>query len=212
MNRKQCTALIVVAGALTALAGVMWYWYGYGGRAASQAASDDPTVRLGAAQTLRGRSSGLAQETLRSLSGDPEPKVAIEAVRSLSADADANHDVLRRILQESPDGRIRGEAAAALGNSARTEPSLLTSALADDPDPLARAGAARGLARLREPAALSALVDALEDESAAVRIRAITAIGKIIGLRFEYDAKAPAAQRAAQARTVRRLLRQRGLI
>jgi len=106
---------------------------------------------------------------------------------------------------------VRGDAAAALGEFEKAPVGLLINMLVKDSAPAARAGAARGLGRRAKipdawggnakPDAIKQLYRSLYDDSPEVRQWAITAVGKITALRFDYDANvSPARQRAKLAK------------
>lgn len=207
MRKWLVIALVVVLSAV----GWLWYDEASGARAARLARSDDPEVRLEAVGELRGRETDVATKALARLTGDDDPRVASAAIRALGGTA-VESSLLLAIMTDGSSGRIRGEAAAALADGGAEHRDAIIRVLREDPDDEARAGAARGLGRLRDRAALPALVDALDDRDGDVRVRAAAAIAKTTIARFPYDARAPRSQRLKQAESIRRQLAAAGML
>jgi HEAT repeat protein len=201
--------LIAGGAAVVCLSGWLWYWHGYGGRAAELAESSDPQDRLEAVRELRGKWGPLARRTLTRLPDDPDSEVARWAVRALGERPDpANRRLLEGILASSRPGVVRAEAASALGKYPDTNLSLLTGTLGRDPDPAVREGAATGLAARRDVGAVEALLERLEkDPDLRVRKSSFLALRRILKVRFMYTPAASAAQRRRQVETIRAILR-----
>ncbi len=213
MNSKKRVLFAMGVAAWVGLTGWLWYEHGYGGRAARLANSPRAEERLAAVGKLRGLGGDLARRTLYRLSGDPDRRVAAAAVRALGERKDRrNQELLERIVVEGKSGGARGEAAAALAAHAPADRALLVKTMRSDPDPRARAGAALGLARSRDRASLPDLLAALDDPDARVRIRAITAIHRILIFRFPYQADQPRDVRRAQMDVIRSTLASHGLL
>lgn len=201
--------LLVLAGAIALVS----YLTGPGRGADRLASSGDPQERLKAVEASGGDRSEAASERLSQLSRDSDLRVARGAVRALADNrTDRNRELLMEIMEDkSRRGRVRGEAAATLGEYEGTDFRVLTNALRD-PDKDARAGAAKGLVRLRKPEAVPELYRALSDPDPEVRMWAISAINKVVVIRFNYDAGKPPGSQVKQIEYIGQLLRQRGLL
>ena len=211
MTRTQKTGLVGVAAALLLPAAWLWYDEASGARAARRARSDDAEIRLDAIEDLRGRDTTVAKDALVHLARDSDPRVAAAALRALG-EASGEGDRLLAVMSNGAAGRAAAEAAAALAAQGPEHRDAIMRMLMDDPDAEARAGAARGLGRLRDRAALPALLEALDDPDPEVRVRAATAIGKIVIVRFPYDARSPRPQRLRQIESIRRTLASAGVL
>lgn len=73
----------------------------------------------------------------------------------------------------------------------------------DSSEPIVRAAAIKGIARGWDYDVMDELLDALDDESAAVRESAGLAVEKMIGLRFHYRASDPPEERAKKVALMR---------
>ena len=209
MKGKRIIILGVIATALAVVA-VVIYWPASRG----DPNSSDPDDRLAAVLNLTGQTGEGPVRTLRRLSRDAEPRVAVAAVRAIAADKrDRNRQILSEIVAKAERGAVRGAAAAELGAFPQTDARILIDVLAGDPSSEARAGAAKGLSRaakglsrLRKADAMVQLVKALEDPDRRVRLWAITALSRITALRFIYYAdKKPASQQQNIARIKQQL-------
>lgn len=205
MKGKRVIILGVIAAALAVVAVVIYRPANRG-----DANSSDPDDRLAAVLNLTGQTGEGAAGTLRRLSRDVEPRVAVAAVRAIAADKhDRNRQVLSEIVAKAERGAVRGAAAAELGGFPQTDARILIDVLAGDPSSEARAGAAKGLSRLRKGDAMDQLVKSLEDPDRRVRLWAVTALSRITALRFIYYAdRDPASQQQNIAR-IKQQLRQR---
>jgi HEAT repeat protein len=151
-----------------------------------------------AARQLAERDSDAARKLLLRMVDDSDPAVATQAVESLGNHPDpARREVVARLLGErNRPAQVRAMAAATYGRFGGADPTPLIEAMASGEDPVVRAGAAHGLTRLKDPRSLPALLLALEDGDARVRLWAISAIHKMTVRRFQYNAAvAPAEQR-----------------
>ncbi len=192
MKEKRVIILGVIAAALAVVA-VVIYWPANRG----DPNSSNPDDRLVAVLNLSGQTGEGALRTLRHLSRDVEPRVAMAAVRAIAAGKrDRNRQILSEIVAKAERGAVRGAAAAELGGFQQTDPRILIDVLAGDPSGQARAGAAKGLSRLRKADAMDQLVKSLEDPDRRVRLWAVTALSRITALRFIFYAdKDPKSQR-----------------
>jgi len=208
---KPVILLIAGLAALAAAGGWLWYWDGYGGRAARLARSPNRADRIQAIHELRGKAGGLARTALMGLVDDADEEIARWAVRALGTRrAQANRRLLEEILSSARPAPVRAEAADALGGYSQAGGKLLAGLLREDPDASIRAGAARGLGRLGDKAALPALLDGLDDPDPKVRNRCHTAIYRILKVRFPFDPQAPPARRRRQADSIRAMLKHYG--
>ena len=205
MKGKRVIILGVVAAALAAAA-VVVYWPGSRG----DANSSDPEQRLAAALNLTGRADEESVRTLRRLSSDVEPRVAVAAVRAIAADKrEQSRQFLSEILATAERGAVRGAAAAELGGFPQTDAGTLIGVLAGDASAEARAGAAKGLARLRKGEAMDELVEALDDPDRRVRLWAIAALSRITALRFVFHADKDPPSQQQNIERIKQQLRQR---
>lgn len=177
--------LITLVGLAVGL--VVLYWPSH-----ADPKSPDMHKRLTAVSELVGSSDQRSLDTLGELVGDTELRVAKAAIRAIGSRRDeASRKKLEQIVAKNESGALCGAAAAELGDNEKTDYRLLTDILLNDKRPKARAGAARGLKRLRNAAALNALVEALTDSDADTRRNAYEAIGAITTIYFKFDAAAP---------------------
>ncbi len=102
--------------------------------------------------------------------------VSIEALRKIVADREQA-------------GIVRGSAVAAMSRVGGANTAADVKAAAGDPDPLVRLGAAEGAANLPPQQRLDAIGRLLADETRAVRVAAITALGSTPSLGFLGDAR-----------------------
>lgn len=210
---KQKLAWAAAAVALAGLVAWPWYWFSYGGRAAAWARDADPKVRMQAVRALAGKSNPLARRTLLQLSRDPDTDVALYSVKALAEGGSGScRQVLVELLSSGATPAVRGEAAAALGNFPGLGLGVLTRPLLEDPSPEVRCGAARGLMRLRSRAAVPALFKALSDREQPVRLAAISALDRTLGIRFDFQSEADEAVRRRQLAYIKKLLDERKLL
>ncbi len=102
--------------------------------------------------------------------------VSIEALRKIVADREQA-------------GIVRGSAVAAMSRVGGVNTAADVKAAAGDPDPLVRLGATEGAANLPPQQRLDAIGRLLADETRAVRVAAITALGSTPSLGFLGDAR-----------------------
>jgi len=211
---KGRTVLIAGGGLVVLLTAWLGYWYGYGGRAASLAESDDPDDRIEAVKELSGKWGPLARKTLTRLPDDPDDKVARAAVRAIGERRDdASRQTLEQVLASQRRPAVRAEAASALGKYPETSVTVLTGVLERDPEPVVREKAATGLAARRDVSAVGALVDRLEfDPDVKVRKSSYLALRRILKVRFIYDAEAPLHERRRRVAVIRSILRRYKLL
>jgi len=203
MRRPHKVVLAICVVALAALTAGLWHWFEGGGRAAALAESDRVADRLAAADSLAGADSPGARRTLRQLSADDNPRVAVAAVRAIGAGAaDGNRLALMDISAGAARPAVRAAAVAALGRYEATDTAFLVARLSDASGEV-RAAAAEGLARKRDPAALGDLIDALDDADRNVRAWAITAVSRTMKMRFAYFPDDPPARRARAVAVIR---------
>ncbi len=205
MKGKRAIILGVVAAALAAIA-VAVYWPANRG----DADSSDPDERFAAALNLAGQTDEDSIRTLRRLSSDAEPRVAVAAVRAIAVDKrEQSRQFLSEIVAKAKRGVVRGAAAAELGGFPQTDARTLIGVLAGDSSGSARAGAAKGLARLRKAEAMDELVEALDDPDRRVRLWAVTALSRITALRFIYHADKDPPSQQQNIDRIKEQLRQR---
>ena len=199
-RNKFALGLTVVLAIVAAII----YWPGGG-----DPDSSDPDQRLAAARALEGKTDEASVAVLRRLSNDRETRVVLAAVSSIKRGrtAERNRKALVTILAESDSPVARSAAATALGHCPEVDVNVLTAVLSNRrEDPIVRAGAAKGLAGRRDGKSIPRLVDALEDPDPRVRLWAITAIGRMTALRFDYDAARPPAEQREKIRHIRETL------
>ena len=138
----------------------------------------DPGVRRDCARALGHLGNPAALKPLFRLLSDDNWFVRAEAAIALGKIGDARAIGWLVQLLPDPDGYVRYSATVALYNlaTASSRPSLLH-ALASA-GPAQQFGIAVALARLHDPAALAPLADAVKNNDAEVRRRAVEALGE----------------------------------
>ena len=102
----------------------------------------------------------------------------------------ASIDVLRKIVANREQaGIVRGSAVAAMSRVDGIDIAADVKAAAEDPDPLVRLGAAEGGANLPPEHRLDAIGRLLADDTRAVRVAAVTALGSTPSLGLLGDAR-----------------------
>lgn len=123
-----------------------------------------------------------AMQIFVALLNDPDVSIRRQAVHALGQmEAAAAVAALSETIADD-DAGVREQVAWALGviESADAVPSLATT-IKHDADPSVREKAAWALGMIKHEAALDALIDAVGDDNAAVRKRALWAISRIAG-------------------------------
>jgi len=209
MHRRVKIILMAVIVFAALAAGAAWAWVTY--RPFLLARSSDPADRLEAVRLLQDRRSPDGRETLNHLlTSDDDLKVAVNAARALGADpSDDARRLLASAAADHANDTVRGVAMGQLGRFEATDPSILVEALRSDPAQAVRSGAAEGLGHLADPAAMPALLDALDDPVLGVRVRAFAAIRKIADVTDGYHPGAPPPERARAIAALRAELARR---
>ena len=158
-----------------------------------------PAVRRAAAVALGRLGQRDASKALVGALSDPDGEVRAYAALSLGELRDgAALGALVRALGDDVE-QARDYAAVALGNlqDAQAGPALLW-LLTQDPSPYVRAHAADALATLGVKGACGRLVDALDDQSDLVRLRAYRALVSLSGKNFPFSARTSGLVRREQ--------------
>jgi len=174
---------------------------------AEQLASPDQAVIIEALRACRNETRDEVAEKVARVVARPDTRVASEAVRSLGRMR--SRRAVRALAHIAGGARerrstIRREAVVQLGRR-REDPeaaAAIRQAVQTDPDPHVRAAAATGLGWRRSPAEVPLLVEVAEsDADPMVQACAVSAVERVVGLRFRYDPHAsPDARRRVLAR------------
>jgi len=170
-------------------------------------ASPDQAVAIEALRACRDDTRDEVAAKVARVVARPDTRVASEAVRSLGRMR--SRGAVRALAHiaggaSEQRGAIRREAVVQLGRR-REDPEAaeaIREAVRTDPDPHVRAAAATGLGWRRSPAEVPLLVEVAEtDADPMVQACAVSAVERVVGLRFRYDPHDPPdARRRALAR------------
>ena len=200
MSRRQ-TVLLCLAFGLVAVLAVQRFWPRDGGpepivpkslgssnETSPEKVDAQPPDTPGSGRTTAG--ARLSYPELFAISQRPRPD-------DLSA--------LKRAVK-SPSWEHRQAAVVAIGRlEDKGDPQSLQSVLTDTNErPEVRAAAAEALGAMRYIDAGSDLIDAMSDPSELVRAAAGVAVSRIMGMRFEFSARDPAAKREKAAGLARK--------
>ena len=137
-----------------------------------------------------------------------DDRVASEAIRTLGEVRGTEAaQVLSQVAQDDGRSSIRASAAMQLGRLEDVASvDVLRNLIRTDPDPGVREAAIASLRRLQSLDAVPFMVDAAEAETdVAVQRRAVEAVEGLIGMKFSYNPKASAEDRAAAVARMRSL-------
>lgn len=209
MSRPRATRVAAIVLGLVGMTVLVWWIASSGEPSDSQMNSTNAQERIAAIAALGKSGSTSASEKLARLASHSDTTTVRYAVRALGEnDSEGNRKALTGILTDTKmSAAARSEAASMLGKFKESDAALLTRTLAADESPEVRAGAAKGLARLEMPSTIPQLSAALEDPSPEVRLWAITAIHRMIGRRFPYNATKPPETQKTVIEEIRAYLR-----
>ncbi|MEE8451667.1 MAG: HEAT repeat domain-containing protein [Thermoguttaceae bacterium] len=125
-----------------------------------------------------------------SIRSEEDSMIREECVRALGNCFDAGAKGVLHAALDDPDAGVRTAACEAWGNRTDAEAAaILSGALSGDIDLDVRLAAARALGKSKDPAAVTALGEALEDRDPAMQNRAMLSLAKVTGKDFGGDAK-----------------------
>ncbi len=139
-----------------------------------------------------GNTNAWAAETMDAWYGKAwrERKTAAHAFAGAARNDPASVEALRTLIADREQaGIVRGSAVAAMSRVGGIDVAADVKAAAEDPDPLVRLGAAEGGANLPPEQRLDAIGRLLADDTRAVRVAAVTALGSTPSLGLLGDAR-----------------------
>lgn len=139
-----------------------------------------------------GKTNAWAAETMDAWYGKAwrERKTAAHAFAGAARNDPASVEALRTLIADREQaGIVRGSAIAAMGRVGGVDVVADVKAAAGDPDPLVRLGAAEAAANLPPEQRLDAIGRLLADDTRAVRVAAVTALGNTPSLGLLGDAR-----------------------
>ena len=200
LTLASCTFVLGVAGCAnldgapdTLLGGLSW-WKNDTAEDLPDVAS--PAERIDALrEQARGAKRTDAEEKQRislglaeSIRTEEDPLIRAEIIRTLGAYPCAASDLVLRSALGDPDGEVRTVACDVWGRRGDAEAAgLLAGVLDGDIDTDVRLAAARALGGSKDPAAVAALGQALEDRDPAMQYRAVLSLRKATGKDFGND-------------------------
>jgi HEAT repeat protein len=201
-----CPALAVIVAAMAGCS-----------EPSEQLTSSDPTVAISALRACRTEAGDEVVERVARVVARPDTRVATEAVRSLGRMRTPRAvRALVRIAHSANERRpaIRREAVVQLGRRRKNPEAVaaIEQAVQADPDPHVRAVAATSLGWQRSMDHVPLLVEVAEaDADPMVQACAVSAVERLVGIRFRYDPHAtPEERREALARVRRMAMRALG--
>ncbi|MEX2214811.1 MAG: HEAT repeat domain-containing protein [Phycisphaeraceae bacterium] len=197
----------IITVTLCALAAVLIVWRMWPSGAGYSLDSEDPVQRMQALEDLRGQNTQRARSLLRSMTVDPDPRVAVMAIQSMAGNRDReNMSSLVNLSTAAQSPLVRREALAALGEYPEFDAARLVAVVTSERDPDVRAGAAQGLARRADRSTVPTMFRALSDEDAFVRGWAITGIKNVTKVGFMYDSGRPPQEQREVIEEIRKYL------
>jgi len=155
-----------------------------------------PAERIAQLKKLAKQASGadaaqrqrVATELARQFDGEDDPLIRAEIVRTVGEyDAREADSLLAKALEDM-DAEVRMAACEAWGKRQGPQPATrLSRTLGGDIDIDVRLAAARALSHSKDPVALTALGEALEDKDPAMQVRAVKSLRSITGRDFDGD-------------------------
>jgi HEAT repeat protein len=144
---------------------------------AARAASSDP-----------GQRAAVAAELGRTISQEEDPLIRAEIVRALGDYPGPAADAALRPAVNDPDAEVRQAACEAWGKRGGAEAAtVLAGVLGGDVNVDVRLAAARALGHVKDPQAVAALGEVLEDKDPAMQYRAVKSLRQITGEDFNND-------------------------
>ena len=136
------------------------------------------------------RKQAIVTQLSMSIRTEEDPMIREECVRALGNCLDAGAKPVLQAALSDPDVGVRTAACEAWGKRDDAEAAaILSGVLSGDIDLDVRLAAARALGRSKDPAAVTALGEALADKDPAMQNRAMLSLAKVTGKDFGSDAK-----------------------
>jgi len=145
-------------------------------------------LAAGAARADAEQQQQVSAQLARQFEVEEDPLIRMEIVRALGDYRTGEANALLRAALEDLDAEVRVAACEALGKREGSEPAvLLGRTLGGDVDVDVRLAAARALGQSKDPAAISALGEALNDKDPAMQVRAVKSLRQVTGKDFGND-------------------------
>ncbi|MCE5303895.1 MAG: HEAT repeat domain-containing protein [Planctomycetaceae bacterium] len=124
----------------------------------------------------------VSQQLAQSIRDEKDPLIRMEILRALGHYPGPESDAVLKAAIADPDGQVRMAACDAFGKRHDAESvKLLSETLRSDVDADVRLTAALALGETKNPAAVPALGDALNDADPAMQYRAVLALKQVTG-------------------------------
>ena len=208
MRRFRAAWLVPVIGCVLVGVGCIVFARGCSSPADQLNSSDPATVKQGIANLANSKTDA-AVETLVTVAAREDPTTAREAVRAIARiNSPAAVKALSQVAATEKRTELRVEATVGLARQSAPEAAqTLRTMVQTEPDASVRGTAAASLSRVGPYRDAILLCEQAEKETdLGAQLREVRAVEQLLGIRFDFDPKAPPQKRRQSIQNMKGLI------